>query len=192
MCYNQGMKAAIFTVAVLSLSLSLNGFASAQAPATADLKTRTEERKTRLKTKLDAASTQKLSGKCVSAQAKLKVVSAKLRQTNEKYLPKYEEFIQKAEKLELSLSDDGVKSSELLLQIGQAKTKYEAVKTAAAKLQTSLDDTVAMDCKADPAGFKSAVDDARAEAKLLTDAKQDLTKFARTNLKTTLQSVKVN
>lgn len=186
------MKTGIFTVAVLTLSLSFGGLAGAQAPAATDIKTRTEERKTRLKIKLDAAATQRLSGKCIAAQAKLKVVAAKLRETNDKYLPKYDEFIQKAEKLELSLSEDGVKSSELLGQIGEAKTKYDTVKTTAAKLQTSLDDASNMDCKADPAGFKAAVDDARVEAKLLTDAKQDLTKFARTNIKTTLQAIKVN
>lgn len=186
------MKTAIFTVAVLTLSLSFGGLASAQTPIATDIKTRTEERKARLKIKLDAAASQRLSGRCVAAQAKLKVVSAKLRETNDKYLPKYDAFIQRAEKLELSLSQDGVKSSELLGQIGEAKIKYETVKTAAAKLQVSLDDAVSMDCKADPIGFKATVEDARAESKVLTDAKQDLTKFARTNIKTTLQAVKVD
>lgn len=165
---------------------------SIPSSSTTDIKTRSDERKARLKTKLDAATQKNISGKCVSAQAKLKMVSAKLRQTNENYLPKYEAFIQKSEKLELSLSNSGVKSTDLLNQIGQAKLKYEAVKTAATALQASVDDASELDCKADPTSFKAAVDDARLQSKALTDAKQDLTKYARTTLKSTLQAIKAN
>lgn len=165
---------------------------SIPSSSTTDIKTRSDERKARLKTKLDAATQKNISGKCVSAQAKLKMVSAKLRQTNENYLPKYEAFILKSEKLELSLSNSGVKSTDLLNQIGQAKLKYEAVKTAATALQASVDDASELDCKADPTSFKAAVDDARLQSKALTDAKQDLTKYARTTLKSTLQAIKAN
>lgn len=162
------------------------------ATEVSDVKARIDERKARLNTKLDAATQKNISGKCVSAQAKLKMVSAKLKETNEKYIPKYEEFIKKSENMESSLSGDGVKSSELLGQIGEAKTKLAAVKTATQSLQASVDDAASVDCKADPTGFKATVDDARIQSKALTEAKHELTKYARTTLKTTLQSIKVS
>jgi hypothetical protein len=187
------MKRVVLLAAISALALfpAANVYAQA-ANQSSELKARTEERKARLKTKLDTATSQKIAGRCVAAQAKLKVVSAKLRETNDKYLPKYDEFIKKVETAEFELSNTGIKSSELLNQIGEAKKKYEAVKASAEKLQTSVDDASELDCKADPVGFKAAVDDARAEAKLLTEAKQELTKYARTTLKTTLQGVKAN
>lgn len=187
------MKALVFCVSLLLIVLLFSGVAVAQAPTSpAELKSRIDERKARLKTKLDAAASQRISGRCVAAQAQLGVVSAKLRQANENYLPKYELYLQKVEKLEIELADGGIKSTELLNQISKAKKRYEIAKAEAARLQASLDDAAAMDCKADTVGFKAAVDDARASTKLLTDAKQDLTKYVRTTLKTTLHAVKAN
>lgn len=156
----------------------------------AELKKRVDERKARLKTRLDATTKQRLATKCTPAQQKLSEFRGRVTKNDQAYLGKYDAFIKRLEKLEAKLDEEGIKSSELLNQVGELKVKYQALVDAIENMKTSVEDAKSVDCKTDPEGFKAALDDARTQAEAVKSARGDLENYIKTTLKPTIQALK--
>lgn len=155
--------------------------------ATTDLlKTRLEERKTRLKTKLTAAESQRLSAKCQAAQQKIGSFTNGGRQA----LPQYQAYVDKIEQLEQVLGSNGTKSSDLLAEVAGLKEKYQAINKAVSDLNQAVEDLKSMDCKQDPAAFKASLEDARSLAVQVNKAQADFLQYIAQTVKPTLQSLK--
>lgn len=151
---------------------------------------RVEERKVRIKTKLDAVQTRRIADRCVAAQTKIQQIIDKSGKKTDQNQKAYEAYMDRLNELDKNLSDNGVKSTELLQQIAVVKEKYAALASATSTYQSALSDSKTLDCKADPTAFKAAVEDARAQTLVIKQSQKDLLQYIRLTLKPTLENLK--
>jgi DNA repair exonuclease SbcCD ATPase subunit len=151
---------------------------------------RIEERKTRLKTKLDSAQTKRLTERCTAAQDKIQQIIDKSVKKNDDAQKTYEAYINRLQELDQKLADNGTKSTELLQEIATLKEKYAALASASSTFQNALSDGKTLDCKKDPTAFKAAVDDARSQAEIIKKTRQDLWQYVHQKVIPTLETLK--
>jgi hypothetical protein len=141
---------------------------------------RVAKRKAELKTKLTTLQQKRVQSRCKNAQTLLKVTIEKTAkvQTNRDKI--HTDLLEKLTNLEAKLSASGVDTTEFKTQIADLKTKIETFQTDSAALLQAAQDTAALDCQADPAGFKASLEASRtALKKLQADAVAIRTTFAQ-------------
>lgn len=187
---NRWILTVVAAIAAIGLAIPVHAQNASQDVGSQTPEQRIEARKQRLQTNLDSAATKRIADRCKGAQTKLAATAEKVAANNGDVLAKYEGYITRVTALEQTLASNNVKSSDLLAQLGTLKQKYETLDSAVANLKIAIDDAKTVNCTENPAGFKAAVDDARAQAKTVKQARVDLRQFVITALKPTLTSLK--
>ena len=157
---------------------------------TAALKQRSEERKTRLKTRLDNAQFKRLSVSCSGAQGKLGASISRFENSDKPYRAKYDNYLQRLEKLQARLKQNNIDTTKLDGEITTLKEKIQTLKSAIDTFTQSVKDAKAIDCKSDTTGFRAALDDAKNNAVAIRAARADLEKYARETIKATIEELK--
>lgn len=132
---------------------------------------RVAQRKNELKTKLDAVTQARITARCKAAQTVLKNMQQRGQTGLSQRVGKYDTVSNKLSNLVEKL--EGTQTDSTALK--QVQAKFSAAVTTFKKdlaaYNQSLDDALAMDCAADPAGFKATLDSLRAQrAQLAKDA----------------------
>jgi chromosome segregation ATPase len=166
--------------------------AQAQTPASSpqDISSRVNQRKEQQKTKLSNAEKTRITGRCKAAQQQLANATQRFENFDQAYKAKFETYSKKLEAIEPQLQQNGADTTQLKAQLGELGSKYQALTDQINAFKTTVADLQAMDCKADPAGFKASLEAARAEQKAIQAARADLNSFAKGSVMQTLQELK--
>jgi chromosome segregation ATPase len=181
----------VFVFASVPLAFAVDAIQTPTASDdTAALKQRSEERKARLKTRLDNAQFKRLGISCSGAQGKLGASIARFENSDKPYRVKYDNYLQRLEKLQARLKQNNVDTTKLDSQIVTLKEKIQTLKTAIDTFTQAVNDAKSIDCKNDTTGFRAALDDAKNNAVAVRAARTDLEKFARETIKATIEELK--
>lgn len=163
-----------------------------QAKTPEELKSRVQQSKNALKTKLTNADIQRIVSKCAPSQVKINTFLQGRYKNDKAYQARYESFIQRLEKLSASLKQNNIDTTTLDQQIVMLKQKLTAYQTSVTAFRAAVADAKAIDCKTDPTGFKAALENARTKALTVKQANQDLETYAKTTIKATLETIKAS
>lgn len=156
----------------------------------AKMKERLNERKERLKVRLDNNQIKILAAKCGGAQGKLNSSVARFENSDKPYRVQYQNYVQRVESLQAKLKENNIDTKKLDDEIVVLKQKVETLKSAVENFTQSVSDAKAMDCKADPAAFRAAIDDAKAQGMVLKAARADLEKYVKDTIVPTIKELK--
>lgn len=186
-----GVLAAIVVGAVLVLFAQPQvGHSQAKAPAAtapgSTLEQRVAQRKAEKPTTLDARDQQRVTSMCTNAQAKLRTLKQKTTSIVDTRTGIYKSIDGKlwiaTGKLKLADKD----TFELEKQRGALATNVATYEAMAKEYQQVLDDAALINCKADPAGFKSLLETARDYRKALRSQTEIIRNDVINNIKPAL------
>lgn len=141
---------------------------------------RVTQRKAELKTRLTTAQQKRVQSRCKNAQTLLKVTIEKTTKVQSNRDKIHADLLDKLTRLEAKLAASSVDTTEFKTQIASLKTQIDTFKTDSATYLQAAQDTAALDCQADPVGFKASLETSRAALKKLqADAVAIRTTFAQ-------------
>ena len=195
----KSVKISISLVITLAIAGTLAGVANAQNTSTeqqpaatnqAEIKKRVEERRNKVKPTLTNAETTRIKDKCASAQGKTNLLQNKLRDTYNPFQNRYDAYVKKLDSLTKKLETEGKDVTELKAQTATLAEKYAAFQAQLELLRVSAADLTAMDCKAEPNGFKATLEELRTQLKATQASFKEVNKYAKETIKATLQGLK--
>lgn len=145
------------------------------------------QRKLERNLKLDDKTQKRISSQCVNAQG----VIRKLQQDTKPLIMRSDAYNRVDSKLWIVIgklklaSKDTVKLEGQRLKMAEKATAFQATSNY---YKQALDDAVVINCQADPVGFKSLVDTARAYQSQLLAQAQDIRKYVANEVKLTLSN----
>lgn len=140
------------------------------ASSKAELSARIQKRKDELNLKLTAAEQKRLQTRCANAQGAIKSLQAKIAGTETSRNEVYTNLVSRLNNLQSKLDTKGADTAELKTEIAALQAKIDTFKTDLATYKQTVADLTAMDCAADPTGFKASLVDARTQLlKVRTD-----------------------
>jgi hypothetical protein len=155
-----------------------------------ELQKRAQERVNALKVKLNAAEQTRIKAKCKAAQGMLSSYSAKANTVYDKRTEVYGGVIARLSQIGTRLKNQGVDNTKIQAHIDELKAKNATFATDFAAYKQAVADVAAIDCAADPNGFKASLQAARtAQEKLRTDSK-DVRTYIDQSVKPTLKEIK--
>lgn len=128
---------------------------------------RITKHKAEVKTKLTTAQQKRVQSRCKNAQTQLKVVTEKAIKTQANRDKIHTNILTKLTNLEVKLATSGADTTDFKAQIADLQTKIDTFKSDSATYIQAAQDTAALDCQADPVGFKASLDASRASLKKL-------------------------
>lgn len=160
------------------------------ADDTKKLADRVLERKTALKTKLTNAQKTRLVAKCSASQGVIGNVKGKLQSTENARIKAYTTIQTNLTELSAKLKDKGVATTELDAALATLKTKIDTFNTDLATYKQAVSDLTAIDCKADPDGFKASLETARTALATVNKDGSDIRTFLTDTVKPLLKTVR--
>lgn len=157
---------------------------------TAELKKRLEERKARLKTKLTILEQNRLQNRCQNSQGKFSSLNGRIKGIETSRTQVYGALIDRLTALESRLETHGADTTKLQADIDALKAKIETFNTDLAAYKQTVADLAAMDCKADPAGFKASLETARAALQKVKQDAADIRTYVNETVKVTLKDIR--
>ncbi len=127
------------------------------------LEQRIAERKTLLKTKLDAAAQTRIKARCAAAQKLVTTAKTRSDKAVENRQKAYEAVQTRLSSLLAALEKNGVDTSSIKELQTQVKTAVDKLKSDVAAYNQTLSDLSSMGCTTDPAGFKATLETARTQ-----------------------------
>ncbi len=164
----------------------------AQPAAQTTLQQRLEERKNKLKPRLNAAETKRFQQRCKPAQPALKQAADKVRASLPQRHKAYEAANTQLSKLIGKLDVQGVDTAQLKSQQAELNAKISQYKNDMAAYQQALDDLAAMDCPADAAGFKASLESARGLRQGLDRLSADTRTYITETIKPALVAIRIS
>ncbi len=156
--------------AVGVIALAQTGGNTTTQPTTTDVKStdknlsqRIAERKAALKTTLDAAAQTRIKAKCAAAQKLVTASKTRSDKAIQNRQKAYESISARMANLLTVLEKNNVDTTTIKDLQAQVKTAVEKLKTDVNTYNQTLTDLSAMDCTADPTGFKALLDTARTQ-----------------------------
>ncbi len=160
-------KTYILILALISCLAILSATAGAQQPDPKDpppgssLEQRIAQRKQERAVTLDEKSTKRMQDRCVDTQNKLRSIRETYTTSSNNRNNTYKDIDAKLWVVIGSLKLIDKDTFKLEQQRLELANKAKAFDNYSVQLRQTLDDIMAMNCKADPVGFKSLVDTAR-------------------------------
>lgn len=151
---------------------------------------RITEYKKQLKETLTTAAKTRIEGRCVAAQALLKVKKSNNYSVHTARTDAYDKILSKLQELSATASAKGVDVTLLQTNITELQAKIAAFKTANTPYQLALTDLLAIDCKTDPIAFKAALEAARTKQTDVYNASQAIRTYLKETVKPTLITIK--
>ena len=158
-----GMSALMLNLASVTVLAQNNNNTAQNTTTQKTLEQRIAERKTALKTALDATVQARLKTKCVAAQKLVTASKARSDKAIEVRQKAYQAISDRMENLVEALQNNNVDTSTLENLQAQVKTAIETLKKDVTAYNQTLADLSAMDCAADPAGFRATLDTAKTQ-----------------------------
>lgn len=185
------MRSKLFIAATL-LTLGLFGVGvAAQSTDGADsLQSRVQKREARLKEVLTTAQQTRLKARCKGAQLRIAAAEKVAVQHHENQDRKISVILSKLKTFEQKQKDSGGDTTELDNAITKVAQLQNSVDEAYNDYISALEDAAAIDCEADPAGFKASLVDAREQFKTLISKRQEIRKSLKDDLLPALKSYK--
>lgn len=157
----------------------------------AELKSRLEQRKADMKTRVTATRQAALKKKCEAAQkGSIKSLSGRIKGLETSRNQVHENLISRLTKLSERLKTHNVDTAELDAEITQLVTLVDAFKADLAEYKQTISDLEEMDCTSDPTSFQASLEAARtARADAAASSKAVRTYLSET-VKPTLKTLK--
>lgn len=167
---NKGRKSRVFGLLTgLILLFFSTSLATAQTD-TAGLQDRLTARKAQLKTRLTGAQTTRLKERCKAAQLIIANVNTRLKTVQSNRVNAYDKIIDHLNSL-VSRVGNQADTTKLQADITGLKEKTASFGSNLTAYKVIIDDLQAMDCGADPSGFKASLEAAKSlQTQLKTDA----------------------
>lgn len=166
----------LLPITIISIGFFTMGAAAQTSDGNTALAKRVEQRQARIKQVLTTAQEKRLKARCKGAQLRIaaaqKVASKHYDEQDkriETLLAKLTDFAQKQKQA----GADTAKLDDALAALSQ---DAQSVKSGYESYISALNDSAAIDCEQDPAGFKVSLEDAREQFKTLKAARKELRK----------------
>ncbi len=154
------------------------------------LKERMEKQKTDLKIKLDAAQEARIKARCKTSQGIIKTIEVRAQTNAPKREQAYQQLKDHVTKLVEKLKSKGVNTSELEKQLVVLNGKIDTFKSNKTAYIQAVSDAQNVDCAADPAGFKAALETARSKRDTLIKSANEIKDYVKTSIKPTLSTIR--
>lgn len=128
-----------------------------------DMKDRAASRVAKYKVSLRYAEKVRIQNRCVAAQAKIGAVQKKLEGIRSDRPQIYGAFADNLSPLAERFQTFGLDTQALEDSIAGLKERTQTYATVLKEYGQAIDDTAALDCKANPENFKASLEDARAQ-----------------------------
>jgi len=161
------LLAAALLVTILGVSVSVGAQQSADSALTA----RAAARQAAFKAQVDAVPKQRILSNCKAVQEQLVNLRAKKAAAASKRLEVYTKLSTRLDSITAKLRAQGIGSDGLEKSQEQFTEFYSRFKTDSQAYKEALNDTIKIDCTADPSGFQASLLETRQlHAKLAKDA----------------------
>lgn len=185
------MRSKLFIAAtILTLGLFGVGVAAQSTDGTDNLQSRVQKREARLKEVLTTAQQTRLKARCKGAQLRIAAAKKVAVQHHENQDRKISAILSKLKTFEQKQKDSGGDTTELDTAITKVAQLQSSVDEAYDNYISALEDAAAIDCQADPTGFKASLIDAREQFKVLISKRQEIRKSLKDDLLPALKSYK--
>ncbi len=165
----------------------------AETTATTTTTTREERqqaRKEKFSIKLEAKEENSLKGKCRSVQVRLANIQRQIGTLQTVRFRVYSNIQTHLEKLVEKLDARGADTTTLKANIEELHTMVDAFNTDVEEVKVAIDDMIAMDCEADPTGFKAALEEARASHVALKKQSTQIRTYIHETIKQTIKTIR--
>lgn len=139
---------------------------------------------------LSEGERQSVMANCKSAQVALTNIQLRLGATTTKRFDDYNLVVTKLNDLKLTMNTRLIDVSNLDLLIVDYKQLRNSFNDAVATFDTTLDDSIRMDCKSNPEGFRATLEAVREARKDTVVVSTEIKELTNSNLKTTLDTVR--
>lgn len=142
--------------------------------------------------KLSVAQEARLKARCKQAQTKGKSLGELVTKNNTARTTNYKKVTTSLENITAKLKDAGVDTAKLEEQRTQLQKLIDTYNTDLEQYQTTITDMSEVDCTVDPAGFKSALEAARAARAVVAKDAQAIRSYIKDTIKVTLADIKTD
>ena len=159
-------------------------------PDNSTLEQRIQKHKDELKAKLTTLQEDRIKLKCKASQGVVKIVGDRVNSGYPVRANAYKELQNKLTDIIAKLKAANIDSATLEQEQATLTTMAQTVKDDVTAYKQELSDLNAMDCTADPTGFKAALETARATHDKLIKDTADLKTYVHDTIKPTLQQIR--
>ncbi len=155
-----------------------------------DRKTRLDDNKTRLKTKISELDKKRITAKCKPSQALVGTAGKSTSAIAANRAKAFDKISARVQTLIDRFKADGKDTALLEADLKVAQTKALTLSADFKLFDQSLIDLRLMDCVADPLAFQAALDTARAQLETTKTAAADLRTYISSTLKPAIEQLK--
>lgn len=156
------------------------------------MKTRVEKLKTELKIKLTTSESNRIKLKCKAAQGLVSSLGGRVKGIKSNREQAHKAIIDKLNDLVTKLKAKNVDTTTLEADIAVLQTKISTFQTDLSAYDQDLTDLANLDCAADPAAFKAALEGARAARIKVSQDAMDIRGYITTVIKPLLQTIRAS
>lgn len=151
---------------------------------------RIQQRKDAQKLKLTTAQQKRLKDRCKNAQGKIVSEQAKTNGIETSRTKIYTDTVSRLTTLETKLAAQGLDTAALKTAITTLKTQIATFNTDLAAYKDAVSDLAAMDCTADPTGFKASLEATRTARKKVREDANAIRAYNKDTIKPTLAALR--
>ncbi len=155
------------------------------------LEERLAARKEAMKTKLTNAQQTRLKARCKASQGLINSLHVRVKGLEKNRTSLYDKVIDKLNALVTKIGDKA-DTTELKAEIEVLQQKVDHFEADIAAYKQAISDLGEMDCAADPAAFKSSLDEAKTLHANLLQTSKDIRAYINDTIKPTLQNIRAS
>lgn len=155
------------------------------------LEERLTARKEAMKTKLTTVQQTRLKARCKASQGLINSLHTRVKGLEKNRTSLYDKVVDKLNALVTKIGDKA-DTTELKAEIEILQQKIDHFKTDIATYRQTISDLGEMDCAADPAAFKSSLDEAKTLHAGLLQTSKDIRAYINDTIKPTLQNIRAS
>lgn len=159
--------ATVFTLGLLTIGVNAQ-------TAGNGIEKRIQEREAKIKEKLTAAQEVRVKARCTAAQIRIAAAEKVATKHHDNQDKKISDIVSKLTSFAQKQKDNGADTSALETAIADISKQSQSVDDAYQSYISALSDAAAVDCQADPSGFKVSLLDARQQFESLKSARKQL------------------
>ena len=190
-------KTKIFLSAVVMLPLLFCATAVAQENRNetsengiSELEHRLQERKEATKTRIDAAERLVIQARCKASQAHLRRLNSRIVGIRVSRKAVYDNVTKRLADLGTKLRAKGIDTAEYDKQVGELQIKIDSFYAALEQYEEAVNDLAAMDCAADPEGYRATLESAKILRTDVIQTAQAVHSYLHDTIKPTLQNIR--
>jgi len=152
------------------------------------LQQRLDKYKAAVKTRLTAVQKTRVQARCKASQGNVSTLKGRITLLKQKRHESYDHLMTHLHELNTKLKEHELNTVEYEKQLAELQTKVDTFQTDLAKYEEAATDLAAMNCMADPDGFKASLETARTlRAAVVQDGKA-IHDYLSSTIKPTIQA----